>query len=83
MTIRHFTTVTTTLSDRIRDDIEAAFDGYCTSASSDEVLDDMAKKYIRDIETLTAIRLYFGASGAMRWPWSQEAPVTSPPPKIG
>ena len=43
-------------------------------STRDEALDITQRDLAWQMETLVAWRYHFAESGAMRWPWSQEAP---------
>ena len=57
----------------IQDRLEILFTGYGSTASADAFWDIRAKCFWQDVENVLRARESFALSGAMRWPWSQEA----------
>ena len=62
--------------DEVQDRLDALFTGYGSTASVDEFLRASAKCFWQDVENILRARQSFALSGAMRWPWSQEAPIS-------
>ena len=56
--------------------LNVVYSGFGPTASAQEVLNTQVKCFWEDLERLTSIRHELAVSGAMRWPWSQEAAMS-------
>lgn len=63
------------LSDKDKEELEVVFSGIDCMASGQDFIDQHWKNAVRLIQAGYNIRHSFAVSGAMRWPWSQEAPM--------
>ncbi len=66
--------ITFDLSQEEADEIDEVFPGGLFS-DRQEMIDGIAKDAVDILGTLLAARRDAAASGAMRWPWSQEAVI--------
>ena len=57
------------------DEMTEFFSGYGCIASRDAFVQEQLEAFARHIDWLSGKRGYLAMTGAMRWPWSQEAPI--------
>lgn len=57
------------------DEFTAAFSGYGCIASRRELVNQEIENFGHHLLFLVQLRTYLAATGAMRYPWSQEAPI--------
>ena len=60
----------------VQDRVDILFVGYGSTAGGDEFWDTQAKCFWQDVENILRAKQSFSLSGAMRWPWSQEARIS-------
>lgn len=53
----------------------AVFSGYGCIASRKELVNKEIENFGHHLLFLVQLRTYLSTTGAMRWPWSQEAPI--------
>lgn len=63
--------------DGFADLLDATYSGEGPMATPAEVLEDSVRDFILQAHRLSVLRHDLAVSGAMRWPWSQEAPIST------
>lgn len=56
---------------------DIVYSGYGCMASAVEAAEPMFRQEMAVYNTVLKMRHDFSVSGAMRWPWSQEAPIVT------
>lgn len=69
------TTVGLTLADDLFERASLVFTGYGPISNWHDVADVECNKLVRRFDALVTARTELAISGAMRWVWSQEAPI--------
>jgi hypothetical protein len=64
------------------EEISTVFPGGPVVASSKQFIDGVLEDSVRHTKQLLALRYTTAVTGAMRWPWSQEAPIFDSIPRI-
>lgn len=75
--------ITLDLDPGMADLVDATYSGYGPMATPDEALTPRLEQTLELLTYVTQLRHEFAVSGAMRWPWSQEAPILAQTRLIG
>ena len=75
MASENIDTISVSLSNVTFANLNTVFSGEQCMANWKEIIDAHSARYWRSLDMILRERAEFAISGAMRWPWSQEARV--------